>query len=301
MTNAETKKPWIGQSVERLEDPPLVAGRGEFAGDINFPHQLHMRIVRSAHAHGRIVSIDAAAARALPGVFAVWTAADIADVPPIDFREGSIPALDPYRQPVLANGRVRYVGEPVAAVFADDPYVAEDAADLVTMEIEELPPVLDAQAAPCEFSPGHDSEAALIRQGYGDVDAVFRAARARGRARTRHRPPFRRAAGDARRHRPLRCLARHPRSCTAPPRCRTATRNCCRACSASPPSSHPRLRVPCRRRLRHPRRALSRGRAGLRRRDAARPAGEMDRGPARASDRRQSFAPAAAQDPRRGR
>ncbi len=95
-----------------------------------------------------------------PGVFAVWTTADVADVPPIDFREGSIPALDPYRQPILANGTVRYVGEPVAAVFAADPYIAEDAADLVTMEIEELPPVLDAQAAPFEFSPGHCSEAA---------------------------------------------------------------------------------------------------------------------------------------------
>ena len=84
MTAPQSKKPWIGQSVARLEDPPLVAGRGAFAGDINFPHQLHMRIVRSAHAHGRLVAIDAAAARALPGVFAVWSAADIADVPPID-------------------------------------------------------------------------------------------------------------------------------------------------------------------------------------------------------------------------
>jgi carbon-monoxide dehydrogenase large subunit/6-hydroxypseudooxynicotine dehydrogenase subunit gamma len=170
------KKRWIGQPVTRLEDPPLVAGRGAFAGDINFPHQLHMRIVRSAHAHGRIVSIDAAAARALPGVFAVWTAEDIAEVPPIDFREGSIPALDPYRQPVLAKGRVRYVGDPIAAVFAVDAYVAEDAADLVEAEIEELPPLLDAQAAPVEFSAGHSTEAALIRQGYGDVDAVFRTA-----------------------------------------------------------------------------------------------------------------------------
>ena len=170
------KAPWIGQSVERLEDPPLVTGRGTFAGDINFPHQLHMRIARSAHAHGRIASIDTAAARALPGVFAVWTAADIAEVPPIDFREGSIPALDPYRQPVLATDRVRYVGEPIAAVFAADPYIAEDAADLITVEVEELPPLLDAQAAPAEFSPGHLSEAAIIRQGYGDVDAVFRGA-----------------------------------------------------------------------------------------------------------------------------
>jgi len=180
MNAPESKKPlpkaWIGQSVERLEDPPLVAGRGEFAGDINFAHQLHMRIARSAHAHGRIVSIDASAARALPGVFAVWTSADVTDVPPVDFREGSIPALDPYRQPILAKDFVRYVGEPIAAVFAADPYIAEDAADLVDVEIEELPPVLDAEAAPFEFSPGQSSEAALIRQGYGDVDAVFRTA-----------------------------------------------------------------------------------------------------------------------------
>src|ERR1700676_2677203 len=83
MSMEKTKNRWNGQSVTRLEDPPLVAGRGEFAGDINFPHQLHMRIVRSAHAHGRVLSIDAKAALALPGVYAVWTAADIADVPPI--------------------------------------------------------------------------------------------------------------------------------------------------------------------------------------------------------------------------
>jgi carbon-monoxide dehydrogenase large subunit/6-hydroxypseudooxynicotine dehydrogenase subunit gamma len=174
--NSPVQKPWIGQSVARLEDPPLVTGRGEFAGDINFPHQLCMRMVRSAHAHGRIVSIDAAAARALPGVFAVWTAADVAEVPPIDFREGSIPALDPYRQPVLGDGFVRYVGEPIAAVFAADPYVAEDAADLVAIEIDELPPLLDAQLPPAAFSPGYSTEPAVIRQGYGDVDAVFRSA-----------------------------------------------------------------------------------------------------------------------------
>src|ERR1700759_4568178 len=84
------KNKYIGQSVLRLEDPPLVRGRGRFAGDISFPHQLHMRLARSAIAHGRIVSIDARAALAIPGVHAVWTAADIADIPPIDFREGRI-------------------------------------------------------------------------------------------------------------------------------------------------------------------------------------------------------------------
>ena len=70
----------LGHPVTRLEDLPLVTGQGRYAGDIDFPHQLHMRVVRSAHAHGRIVSIDTAAARALPGVVAVWTNADIADL-----------------------------------------------------------------------------------------------------------------------------------------------------------------------------------------------------------------------------
>ncbi len=172
--NEATK--WIGKSVARLEDPPLITGQGRFADDINFPHQLHMRIARSNHAHGLIRAIDVSAARALPGVVAVWTSADIADVPPIDFREGSIEKLAPYRQPVLATGKVRYVGEPVAAVFAEHPYAAEDAAALVRMEIEELPAVLSAEAAPGEFSAGHNTEATLLRQGYGDVEAAFRKA-----------------------------------------------------------------------------------------------------------------------------
>jgi aerobic carbon-monoxide dehydrogenase large subunit len=167
---------WIGQSVKRLEDPPLVSGRGRFAADISFPRQLHMRIARANHAHGKIAAIDTSAARALAGVAAVWTATDIADVPPIDFREGRIPALEPYRQPVLATEKVRYVGEPVAVVFADDPYVAEDAADLVTFEIEELPILLAAEAEPEEFSAGRSTEVAVIRQGYGDVDAALRSA-----------------------------------------------------------------------------------------------------------------------------
>jgi carbon-monoxide dehydrogenase large subunit/6-hydroxypseudooxynicotine dehydrogenase subunit gamma len=94
---------WIGQSVERLEDPPLVVGRGEFAGDINFPHQLCMRIARSAHAHGRIVSIDTEAARVLPGVFAVWTVADVADVPHSGAR--SLPPADLGEWPCALCGR----------------------------------------------------------------------------------------------------------------------------------------------------------------------------------------------------
>src|ERR1700752_4398240 len=78
--------PFVGRSVVRLEDRPLVMGQGRFAADVSFTHQLHMRVVRSTHAHGRIVAIDIAKACAAPGVIAVWAAADVADIPPIDFR-----------------------------------------------------------------------------------------------------------------------------------------------------------------------------------------------------------------------
>src|SRR6516162_6651806 len=74
----------IGRSVPRLEDPPLLTGRGRFVADLAFPHQLHMRVVRSGHAHGRIVAIDTAEAMAAPGVVALWTCRDIAEVPSID-------------------------------------------------------------------------------------------------------------------------------------------------------------------------------------------------------------------------
>src|ERR1700678_1445485 len=164
---------FVGRSVPRLEDRPLVTGRGAYAADVSFPHQLHMRVVRSAAAHGRIVAIDAGAARAMPGVVAVWTTTDVADIPPIDFRLSRIEGLVAYRQPILARERVRYVGEPVAAVFAADPYLAEDAADLVATEIEEWPALLAADAPPGEFEPGRSTEAAIIDKHYGDVEQAF--------------------------------------------------------------------------------------------------------------------------------
>ncbi len=169
---------FVGRSVPRLEDRPLVTGRGRFAADVVFPQMLHMRVVRSAHAHGRIVSIDASAALALPGVVAVWTFDDVADIPPIDFRLTKIEGLSHYRQTILARRRVRYVGEPVAAVFATDPYLAEDAADLVAVEIEELPAVLDATAQPGEFEDGRSTEPAVVEKSYGDLAAAFASAHA---------------------------------------------------------------------------------------------------------------------------
>ena len=163
----------LGDSVERLEDPPLVTGKGRFVGDINFPDQLHMRIVRSAHAHGTIKSIDTSAAEALPGVIAVWTNADIDDVPPIDFREGSDPTLALFRQYPLARELVRYVGDPVAAVFAEDPYTAEDAAELVILNIDPLPVLINADETPQDFMGKATTEAAVVEQGYGDIETTF--------------------------------------------------------------------------------------------------------------------------------
>jgi CO/xanthine dehydrogenase Mo-binding subunit len=110
-------------------------------------------------------------------VVAVWTNADIADLSPIDFRaDKSSEALKPFRQPALARGRVRYIGDPVAAVFAENPYLAEDAAELVNVEIEALPVVLSASDPPGEFEPGRSGEAALLRHSYGDIEAALRAA-----------------------------------------------------------------------------------------------------------------------------
>src|ERR1700691_1476839 len=173
MARPQTETQQIGRSLPRLEDRTLLRGRGRFAADISFPGQLHMRVVRSNFAHGKLQSIDARAALAKSGVHAVWTAADVAEIPPIDFRLSRVAGLEPYRQRLFSTGQVRYVGEPVAAVFAEDPYLAEDAAELVAVEIDELPTILGACDDPGEFEPGLSTEPAILRKGYGDVDAAF--------------------------------------------------------------------------------------------------------------------------------
>ena len=172
------KTKFIGRSVTRLEDRPLLTGAGRFAADISFPGQWHMRVVRSPIAHGKILSIDTTAALALPGVHAVWTAKDVTDIPPIGFRLTGLVELEPYRQFVLAREVVRYVGEPVAVVFAADPYIAEDAADLVVLGTEQWRATLDSAAQATLFDATHSTEAGVIRKGYGDVDAAFKNAHA---------------------------------------------------------------------------------------------------------------------------
>ncbi len=184
----------IGDRALRIEDPVLLRGAGRFAADTNHPGTLHMRVIRSPVAHGRIVSVDLTQARLVDGVVAAWTQEDIADLPAIGFRLTPRDDLLPYRQPVLARKIVRYVGEPIAVVFATSAYLAEDAADLVDLDIEPLEARIDADLDPVEWVdteqatwaagrglelPAQDSEATSFVEEYGDVEAAFKRA-ARG-------------------------------------------------------------------------------------------------------------------------
>ncbi|MGB2657414.1 MAG: xanthine dehydrogenase family protein molybdopterin-binding subunit [Pseudolabrys sp.] len=174
----EHKQKFVGRSVPRLEDRPLLTGQGRFAADISFPGQWTMRVVRSPAAHGNIRSIDASAALTLPGVHAIWTHADVAQIPPIPFRLTGLKQLEPYRQLVLAKDVVRYVGEPIAAIFAENAYVAEDAAELLELSIESLEATMLATAPPGSYARELTTEPGVLRKTYGDVDAAFRDAHA---------------------------------------------------------------------------------------------------------------------------
>jgi aerobic carbon-monoxide dehydrogenase large subunit len=139
---------YIGSPVGRIEDRRFLRGKGTYVGDLSRPRLLHAVVLRSAHAHGQIRSIDTTAALAVAGVHAVITAAEIGiPVPRVPIRLQPLPSLVPYHQPVIAEGKVRYVGEPIAVVLADSPAIAEDALDGIHVDIDPLPPVLDRHAA----------------------------------------------------------------------------------------------------------------------------------------------------------
>lgn len=133
----------VGRRVDRLESRAKVTGTADYTHNVALPRMLHAKVVRSAHAHARILSIDTRAAAALPGVFKVVTAQDVLKVIP-DPHYG--PAF--HDQPILAIEKVRHIGEPVAVVLSEDVHVAEAAAGLVNVEYEVLPAVFDeVQAA----------------------------------------------------------------------------------------------------------------------------------------------------------
>ncbi|GMG85190.1 xanthine dehydrogenase family protein molybdopterin-binding subunit [Paralimibaculum aggregatum] len=134
---------WIGQSMKRVEDPRILAGKGGYIDDVTVPGMAHAAMVTSPHAHARIVSIDTSKARALPGVIGVYTGQDLARVvdPCPSFASPPVP------QHAIVLDKVRHVGEVVAAVVAEDRYVAEDAAELVEVEWEILPANVDIEAS----------------------------------------------------------------------------------------------------------------------------------------------------------
>ena len=171
----------IGASVLRSEDPPLLTGQARYIADLHLPGQLTMALVRSPIAHGTILGIDTALAEALPGVEAVFTARHLAEdlgrVPRIPPRVSFDETVLPYLQPILAVEKVRYTGEPLAVVVAEDRYTAEDAAELVFADIDPLPAVLGDQA-----EAGEGGRGVLFEEGnlittleaeFGDVETAF--------------------------------------------------------------------------------------------------------------------------------
>jgi len=165
---------YVGRSVPRLEDDRLLRGRARFVDDVDLPAQLSLRVVRSPFAHARISSIDLDAARRAPGVRLVLSGDDFAELEPIPLRIPFDLGLEPYLQPVLGRERVRYVGEPVAVVVADDAYAAEDAADAVEVHYEPLAAAVDARtAAPPSLRDDVTNEVTLLTRGYGDLEAAF--------------------------------------------------------------------------------------------------------------------------------
>ena len=143
----------LAQPVRRVEDPRLLKGAGSYTDDITLPGTLHGVVLRSPHAAATIGAIDAAAARAMPGVRAVYTAADLAAdgigglpcAAPVKNRDGSAMVMPPH--PVLADGSVRHVGDPVAFIVADSVKQARDAAEAITVDYDILPAITDLATA----------------------------------------------------------------------------------------------------------------------------------------------------------
>ncbi|HMA74751.1 MAG TPA: xanthine dehydrogenase family protein molybdopterin-binding subunit [Xanthobacteraceae bacterium] len=172
----------IGSRLPRLEDHPLLTGRGRFVDDIAISEPLHAAFVRSPHPHALIRAVRSGAARALPGVFAVLTLDDLA--PAMTKRRmvrtsNSGTPLDRCWAFALADGEVSYVGEPVALVLATDRYVAEDAVALVEVDYEVLPSAGDCRKAVLPDAPIVRREVSSnvissYRVGYGDIEAAFR-------------------------------------------------------------------------------------------------------------------------------
>ncbi|MEO0606241.1 MAG: carbon monoxide dehydrogenase, partial [Myxococcota bacterium] len=128
----------LGHSVKRTEDGRFIEGRGTYLDDVKLPRMLHMVIVRSQVAHGKILSIETEDALEVPGVVAVITGKDLEA-----HNLAWMPTLSGDQQAVMATDTIRFQGQEVAAVIAEDPYIAADAAEMVYVDVDELPVIVD--------------------------------------------------------------------------------------------------------------------------------------------------------------
>jgi carbon-monoxide dehydrogenase large subunit len=172
---------FVGQSLKRTEDPRLIQGLAHYVDDIKLPDALHAVFLRSIYAHARIKNIDSSAAEKLPGVVAVYTGKDISHkIGPVPCG-ASIPDMKVPDHRVLATNKVYWVGHPLAVVIADSRYIARDAVDVIQVEYDELPPVLDEEKAADPKSPLiHDkigsNVAYKMSAGEGDIEAALKSA-----------------------------------------------------------------------------------------------------------------------------
>lgn len=168
----------IGRRVRRVEDGRLITGRGRFAGDVALNGQAYMAVHRAYLPHARILAVDGSATLAMPGVLGVWTAADLPAGAARVHEDFVPPSLEALARPVLALGEVNYVGEAVAVVVAEDPYLAEDAAARIAVDLEPLPGAgtLGAALAPggALVHPSLGSNVGVSETDrFGDVAAAF--------------------------------------------------------------------------------------------------------------------------------
>ena len=177
----------IGEHLERREDRRFLSGRGQFVDDVHVEGLLHAAIYRSSRAHGVVRSVDVSAARAHPGVVAVLTRDDIdMALKPIRPRIAAMPNFQHFLRLPIATDKVRYVGEPIAVVVAESRYVAEDALASISVDIENLPPILTWEMASRGDTLIHQkagTNTSTVEVGRGDAEAVFQSAFYTRRAR----------------------------------------------------------------------------------------------------------------------
>lgn len=189
---SELRPKMIGARVQRKEDPRLLTGNGRYVADIQMPRLAHIAFLRSDRPHAHILDIDVSEALAVPGVFGVYTAGDLADQ--IEPPRATSRTTGYYATPIppLADGKVRHVGEPVVAVVAASRYIAEDAVGLIAVDYEDLPVLADPEAALTDGANLLHTEAGtnlIVERGFerGDVDEAFYAAAHTVSARFRFR------------------------------------------------------------------------------------------------------------------